>query len=872
MREIMKYDQGRMLDALAYSGIPKETLDDYVERTSDINQFYRFDELKSKYGYQKPDDITEIHVLRRKYLSPDEKGPLFMWDRNARAIASVEPIEKQEYWYKEFMSILKDFKFVPGGRIMHGAGRTDVRREPTLSNCYVIPITWGWSQDKFPYLSRNIQDTLIDAVKTNKSYRETFSLLETKLTRQEIKSIIFPPDSLEGIYQNLAEAAQVYRTGGGVGTDLSALRPRDASVGSTIDKAPGITAFMNLLSESTETVAQSNRRGALMLTLRVDHPDIEYFINVKNDANRSKVKHANISVLLTHEFMKAVENNSEFTLKWPYHQNQTDSHEVITKKVKAKDIWNKIIKSAHASAEPGLIFWDTMKDYHNVESKAPLESTNPCGEQPLASYTACNLGNINLSRFVDESGNFDYVHLGKVASTATRFMDDVIEYNKNNHALEKIKKAVEADRRTGLGITGLADALIMMHVKYDSKEGLDATEKIMQTIRDSSYKTSIELAKERGAFPLFSWEEYSKSKFVENLPDEIRNEIKKYGIRNGTLITMPPVGTGSIVAEVAGSGIEPVYDLVYNRRVKQNEGGDEKTFEMVAPIVRKLFADTKEFPSYVVTAHNIDPIFRVKMQSVIQKYVDTSISSTINLSKDVSLETVASIYMNSYKMGLKGVTVYRETSREGVLQTKEFTEKKNESLEKLIEIEKPKVIDERKSSATYGIGTGDGKLHITITGNEKGYPSEVFANLGPIGSGRSTSTLVDGLRLTRYLQEAQEPDLLQILKDYGSAKSDSPVGFGPNRVDSIQHGFSIIWRYHLLKNGVVTQNGEQGLKQLIFKNGKSNDPKTDSKNEEVKNTSENQGAPCLECGSRNTKMVNGCREPTCLDCGASKCG
>src|SRR3989344_2023213 len=400
----MKYDEARMKDAIVYYGVPKETLDDYVERTSDAVKYYDFDSFKAKYNYDKPENVLEISVLRSKYLAPTEDGPLYMWDRIARALSSVEKPENQEHWYKEFMSVLRDFKFVPGGRVMHGAGREDVKRHPTLSNCYVIPIE---------------------------------------------------EDSLEGIYKCIMESAMVYRTGGGVGTDLSILRPEGSFVNSTVDRSPGATAFMNLFSESTNTVSQSGRRGALMLTLLVDHPDVEKFITIKNDSKRTKVQHANVSVLLTHEFMNSVINDQDFDLRWNGKTYKTE---------KAKDLWYKIITNAYASAEPGLIFWDTMKDYHNLEYANPLSSTNPCGEQPLAAYTACNLGNINLSALVDENGKLELNKLEKVVRTSTRFMDNIIDYNIDNHASERIKKAVSSDRRIGLGVTGLGDMFVKMGI------------------------------------------------------------------------------------------------------------------------------------------------------------------------------------------------------------------------------------------------------------------------------------------------------------------------------------------------------------------------------------------------------------------------
>jgi ribonucleoside-diphosphate reductase alpha chain len=629
-------------------------------------------------------DALAADVLRSKYLAPGEEGPLDLWERVARALASVE--EDSDYWYEEFFGILFDFKFVPGGRVMHGAGREDARRKPTLSNCYVIPIT---------------------------------------------------EDSLEGIYGCLAESAMVYRTGGGVGTDLSILRPRGAPVNATVAGSPGSTSFMNLLSESTNTVSQAGRRGALMLTMRVDHPDIEDFITIKNDPSRRKVQHANISCLITHEFMQAVMDDADFDLRWGGQTFRT---------VRARELWRKIIENAHASAEPGIIFWDTMREYHNVEYANPLESTNPCGEQPLAAYTACNLGSINLARFVDASGAFDYEELAEVARTATRFLDDVIDYNMEAHALEKIRAAVASDRRIGLGITGLADALARMGVKYDTDEALAVVDRMMETICRAAYQTSIDLAREKGSYPLFSWDGVSQSKFIQALPEDLREQIKQFGMRNSTVLTVPPVGTGSIVAQ-SSSGVEPIFCTSYTRRVKQEDGESFTEYKVYHPLIQELWGGDERLPEHVVTAHDIDPYFRVRMQGVIQRWIDSSISSTVNLPNDVSVETVADIYVTAYRAGLKGITVYREGSREGIL----VTDKDARSAE--TEAEAPAAVAKAAAPSTNGshprrlkprprpaitrgvterIRTGDGSLFITINEDEAGM-CEVFASLGKAG-------------------------------------------------------------------------------------------------------------------------------------------
>jgi ribonucleoside-diphosphate reductase alpha chain len=749
------------------------------------------------------DNDLAADVLRSKYLAPTEKGPMHMWNRIARAIASVEADSEQ--WYQKFLALLFDFKFVPGGRVMHGAGREDARRRPTLSNCYVIPIT---------------------------------------------------EDSLEGIYQCLSESALVYRTGGGVGTDLSTLRPEGAAVNATIDHSPGSTAFMNLFSESTNTVSQAGRRGALMLTMRVDHPDIEKFITIKNDARKIKVQYANISVLITHEFMQAVMNDADFQLRWGGKAYRT---------VKAKELWFKIIKNAHASAEPGIIFWDTMRDYHNVEYANPLVSTNPCGEQPLAAYTACNLGNINLSRLVDEQGRFNDDELASVVRITTRFMDDIIDYNMDNHALEKIRNAVASDRRIGLGITGLADALLMMKIRYDSEEALQAVERIMRIIRDEAYKTSIELAREKGTFPLYEWEGYSRSKFVGSLPDEIREGIRKYGIRNSTVLTVAPVGTGSIVAQTS-SGIEPIFCTSYRRRVKNSDGETFSEYKVYHPLIKRLFGGDEELPEHVVTAHQIDPYFRVRMQGVIQKYVDSSISSTVNLAEDVSIETVADIYLTAYKAGLKGITVYREGSREGILQTEEYARKKEAEMAKppAETVPAPVKGPRRRSQRTFGvterIRTGEGYLYVTINEDEDGL-CEVFTTIGKAGGNAAAQSEAISRLISLALRSDIEPR--EIIKQLKGISGPTPVWDGQGgQILSTPDAIGKVLEHYVesredLWSGRLS-NPQPAHQQAKAAPGPGGKPADGTKGQTA----------CPECGS-TVDHVGGC--VLCHNCGWSKC-
>ena len=767
--------------------------DSDIDKAAHSNQYY-------------PDNALARDVLKSKYLAPHESGPLQLWHRIATAMASVE--QDKEHWYREFFKILFGFKFLPGGRVMHGAGREDARRRPTLSNCYVIPIE---------------------------------------------------EDSLDGIYQCLVKSAMVYRTGGGVGTDLSILRPAGASVNATVDKSPGATAFMNLLSESTNTVSQAGRRGALMLTLRVDHPDIEKFITIKNDKDRRKVEYANISVLITHEFMDALLNDREFELRWPcLPAQQKDLKPKVYKTVRAKELWNKITENAHASAEPGIIFWDTMREYHNVEYANPLSSTNPCGEQPLAAFTACNLGNLHLAKFVHDEGAFDYDDLRATTRVATRFMDNVIDYNMGNHAFDKIRNAVASDRRVGVGITGLSDALVKLKVKYDSEQAIKITEKIMKTIRDACYETSIELAKEKGAFPLFDWQGYRKSKFVQALPKRIQDQIKQNGIRNATVLTVPPVGTGSIVAETS-SGIEPIFCTSYTRRVKNHDGETFRDYKVYHPLIKAMFGSDKDLPHYVVTAHDIDAYFRVKMQGVIQKYIDTSLSSTVNLPEDVSRETVADIYIKAYNIGLKGITVYRDGSREGILQTNK-TGQASVDQHGYHPRTRPKIT----RGITERIHTGEGSLYVTINEDADGI-CEVFSTIGKAGGNAPAQTEAISRLISLALRSQIDPR--EIIAQLKGISGPVPVWEDGELILSTPDAIGKALERYLARKDGRSDNEPHALAAI---EQKSVAVQNDAAQKTVTNAhhSVRELTSCPECGA-TVAHESGCL--MCYNCGWSRC-
>ena len=753
-----------------------------------------------------PDDNLGSDVLKNKYLAPGEEHPYQMWERQAKALASVEKTKADKNkWESKFYSILEDFRFVPGGRIMHGAGREDITT--TLNNCYVV------------------------AVKD---------------------------DSIKSIYNTIIEEALTYKYGGGCGHDLSLLRPSGDAINGTGGDSCGPTGFMNLFSENTNTIAQHGRRGANMQTLRVDHPDIEKFITIKT-GDINMVKYSNISVLLTHKFMDAVKNDTDFDLVFDGQVYET---------IKAKDLWDKIINSAHASAEPGLLFWDTMTDYHNAEYCSPLVSTNPCAEQPLPDGGCCNLGAVNLERFVDENQNFMVEEFKETVEIGTRFLDNVVDYNLDRHALEDQKKNAMNDRRVGLGILGLGDMLVRMGIQYDSEDAIQTIDQIMTIFRDTAYDTSINLAKEKGQFPHFNWKGYNKSKFVKALPKSIKEKIKNNGIRNCTLTTVAPTGSGAIVARVT-SGVEPIFATSYKRMVKKNDGGYGKEFEQYTvyhPIIKELFGTDENLPEYVTTAHKIDPFFRVKMQGTVQKYIDSSISSTVNLQEDIPVETVADIYMKAYENGLKGITVYREGSREGILITNDDKEK-NEKDSTDVSTKKlegsPRLRPTQTLGLTRRIKTGEGTLYITINEDEQGL-CEVFTTIGKAGGNAAAQSEAISRLISLALRSGVNPQ--SIVRQLKGISGPNPTWEDGRLILSTPDAIGKALDDYLHEKN---QRTEEDKAQLLITMDTDKDKKKSPNKEEDMSLDTAKLMMCPSCDSRSVVNEGGCL--TCQSCGWSKC-
>ncbi|MEM9716923.1 MAG: adenosylcobalamin-dependent ribonucleoside-diphosphate reductase, partial [Pseudomonadota bacterium] len=508
-----------------------------------------------------------------KYRLKDEAGIVIdetvedSWRRVAGALASVE--EEPSKWEPIFYEALSDFKFLPAGRILAGAG-TD--RSVTLFNCFVMGTI---------------------------------------------------PDSMGGIFDMLKEAALTMQQGGGIGYDFSTIRPKGAVVKGVAADASGPLSFMDVWDAMCRTIMSAGaRRGAMMATLRCDHPDIEAFIAAKQEAAR--LRNFNLSVLVTDPFMDAVKSDGDWDLVFEGEAYRT---------VKARDLWDQIMQATYDYAEPGVIFIDRINQKNNLHYAETIAATNPCGEQPLPPYGACLLGSVNLAKFVTEpygdAANLDMAALWKTVKTAIRMMDNVVDASR--FPLEAQAAEAIAKRRIGLGITGLADALMMVGETYGSKRAVVLTEEWTQAIAEASYLASTDLAAEKGAFPLFDKEQYLAGKTMMAMPEEIRAAVAEHGIRNALLTSIAPTGTISLYAGNVSSGIEPVFAHSYTRKVTQRDGS--KTEEEVMDYAVKMWRDLKgdaPYPDHFVTAQSLSPSAHVAMQAAAQKWIDSSISKTIN--------------------------------------------------------------------------------------------------------------------------------------------------------------------------------------------------------------------------------------------------
>ena len=531
------------------------------------------------------------------------------WARIATALAVPETDAAR--WQPEFAEALRDFKFLPAGRIVAGAGSA---RKVTLFNCFVMGSV---------------------------------------------------PDDMAGIFEHLKEAALTMQQGGGIGYDFSTLRPRGALVKGVGADASGPLSFMDVWDAMCRTIMSAgHRRGAMMATLRCDHPDIEAFIEAKRDPGRLRM--FNLSVLVTDAFMQALRDNQPWELKF----NGT-----TFKTVQARELWDRIMRATYAYAEPGVIFIDRINRRNNLHYCETIAATNPCGEQPLPPYGACLLGSINLARLVrdpfEAGAALDIAALESLTRTAVRMMDNTIDVS--NFPLPQQQAEAQAKRRIGLGVTGLADALIMVGARYGSPASLTLIESWMRHLRDAAYRASIDLAREKGAFPLFDRAAYLAGESIAELPEDIREGIAQHGIRNALLTSIAPTGTISLFADNISSGLEPVFAFSYTRAVLMPDGTrrEEEVSDYALRLYRRLKGETAPLTEAFVDAQSLTPADHVRVQAAVQKYVDSSISKTINVPEDIDFDAFKDVYLMAYENGCKGCTTYRPNDVTGsVLQAK----------------------------------------------------------------------------------------------------------------------------------------------------------------------------------------------------------
>lgn len=538
---------------------------------------------------------------------PVDKNITDSWHRVARAVAKAESGTgaDAEKWETMFFSILRDFRFLPAGRILAGAGTA---RDVTLFNCFVMG---------------NI------------------------------------PDSMDGIFSHLREAALTLQQGGGIGYDFSTLRPKGYPVRGVGADASGPVSFMDVWDSMCRTIMSAgSRRGAMMATLRCDHPDIEDFITAKQTAGR--LTNFNLSVLATDTFMDAVRADKDWDLVFDGTTFRT---------VSARDLWEKIMRCTYDYAEPGVIFIDRINKRNNLYYCENIAATNPCGEQPLPPYGACLLGSVNLSAFVEGSfspaAKLDTVALRETVTTAIRLMDNVIETSR--FPLKEQRQEALAKRRIGLGVTGLADAFIQCGVRYGSAECLSIAEDWFDCIRDASYRASVDLAAEKGPFPLFDADAYLAGETVQTLDPALQALIRQHGIRNALVTSIAPTGTISLVANNISSGIEPVFAFTHERKVLMPDG--ESVTETVENNAHRMYrlmkGDSAPLTDAFVDAQSLAPKDHLAVQALAQKYVDSSISKTINLPESISFEDFQSVYFDAYDLGCKGCTTYRPSDIRG---------------------------------------------------------------------------------------------------------------------------------------------------------------------------------------------------------------
>jgi ribonucleoside-diphosphate reductase alpha chain len=722
------------------------------------------------------------------------------WRRIARALASVE--QDAAGWEDRFYTALEDFKYLPAGRIVAGAG---TGRSVTLFNCFVMGTI---------------------------------------------------PDSMGGIFDNLKEAALTMQQGGGIGYDFSTIRPKGAEVHGVAADASGPLSFMDVWDAMCRTIMSAgSRRGAMMATLRCDHPDIEAFIDAKSDPARLRM--FNVSVLVTDAFMAAVEADGPWELTFGGRVYRT---------LQARDLWNKIMRATYDYAEPGVIFIDRINSENNLSYAETIAATNPCGEQPLPPYGACLLGSINLARLVDdpftEAARIDEGKLADLAALSVRMMDNVVDASR--FPLEAQAQEAAAKRRIGLGVTGLADALAMIGLRYGSEAAATKSAEWMAVIANASYRASALLAQEKGAFPLYDKAAYAEAPMIKRLSPEVQALIAEHGLRNALLTSIAPTGTISLFAGNVSSGIEPIFANSYTRKVLQPDGTrtEEEVVDYAVAAWRAAKGDTP-LPEHFVTAQTLAPMDHVRMQAAAQPWIDSSISKTINVPADISFEDFKDVYTQAYATGCKGCTTYRPNDVTGSVLSVSESADKPEGVEaaeaaggEIIYMSEPLDRPASLEGHTYKVKWPDSEHALYITINDivlAGHrrPFEVFIN------SKNMEHFAWTVALTRMISAVfrRGGDVSFVVEEL-KAVFDPRGGAWMNGkyVPSILAAIGGVIERHMIAIGFLEGEG-MGLKS---------DPQ-----EQVVNLGHKPGPACPNCGQFDMRMAEGCL--TCNSCGYSKC-
>ncbi|SDY73504.1 ribonucleoside-diphosphate reductase class II [Jannaschia faecimaris] len=716
------------------------------------------------------------------------------WDRVAKALA--DPEQDPSAWQDRFRDALQDFRFLPAGRIVAGAG---TGRAVTLFNCFVM------------------------------------GTIE---------------DSMSGIFTALREAALTLQQGGGIGYDFSTIRPKGAGVTGVAADASGPLSFMDVWDAMCRTIMSAgSRRGAMMATLRCDHPDVLDFVAAKSDSTRLRM--FNLSVLVTDPFMEAVEIDADWPLVFGGKTHTT---------IRARDLWDAIMQATYDYAEPGVIFIDRINTTNNLSYVETIAATNPCGEQPLPPYGACLLGSVNLSRLVRDpftaEARLDPTELADLTATAIRMMDNVVDASR--FPLPQQAEEARAKRRIGLGVTGLADALAMCGLRYGAPDAVAATSDWLEVIANSAYAASAGLAAEKGAFPLYDRDAILAAPMIRRLSDDTRALIAEHGLRNALLTSIAPTGTISLLAGNVSSGIEPIFAHSYTRKVLQPDGTrTEEVVEDYAVALWRELHGTLPLPGHMVRVADLTPADHVAMQAAAQVWVDSSISKTINVPAEIDFDAFKDVYMQAWSQGCKGCTTYRPNAVTGSVLSEEASPEPSVPATKTTFAD-PLDRPQRLTGETYKIKWPQSEHALYITINDitlegKRRPFEIFVN------SKNMEHFAWTVALTRMISAVfrRGGDVSFVVEELKAVFDPRGGAWMQGKyVPSILAAIGGVIEKHMVATGFLKGEG-LGLKI---------DPA--HAQADIRPTAP-PGPSCPNCGSFDVHMAEGCA--TCASCGYSKC-